>query len=349
MSARLKETCNDIFRAMVYSDCPGSYENSYQTLLRTAPQNIIHYFNEHWHPIKEEWTQYSMRQGNLNNFTNNRLETLNAKIKQLVPKRSRLVPFFEKFFTWVEDHNREIDAKVAREFLTQPVFMEPVSEAELKYSSLLTKFAFEEIKKKINFLKHIANIININEELRQATVVDSTEAVDASVSKCNCRFFESMGLPCAHIFAVRNYFGEDLFHPALCAERWKKENLTKTRLFASSTPLTDISAVRVFSSNINRAEPDVPQKRKNILEECEALAFYGSTFCGEKFKNKIETLRNIASIWASGQDAILLNVLPINVEKEAAFPPASKVVGKPKGFNKTFVQIKNIHKSAHVS
>ena len=45
-----------------------------------------------------------MSKGNLKNQTINRLESINNKIKQVVPKRSTLKSFFDNFFEWLHSH-----------------------------------------------------------------------------------------------------------------------------------------------------------------------------------------------------------------------------------------------------
>ena len=64
-----------------------------------APVIVLKYFDDQWHPIRKLWTmgmQYST--GNFLNNTNNRLESLNAKLKSVISRYSSLETFVDKFF-----------------------------------------------------------------------------------------------------------------------------------------------------------------------------------------------------------------------------------------------------------
>ena len=71
----------------------------YERFKATAPLQVIKYFDEHWHKIRNQWAlgmKYST--GNFLNGTNNRLESLNAKLKSVISRYSSLEDFIEKFF-----------------------------------------------------------------------------------------------------------------------------------------------------------------------------------------------------------------------------------------------------------
>uniref|UniRef100_A0A6P7FTU8 Uncharacterized protein LOC114332611 n=1 Tax=Diabrotica virgifera virgifera TaxID=50390 RepID=A0A6P7FTU8_DIAVI len=78
----------ELLQNLVYSGSEEEYDRNYQLLQETASQLVINYYNKNWHDIKHEWTVYSMCHGNLLNRTNNRLEAINGKLKQVIEKNS---------------------------------------------------------------------------------------------------------------------------------------------------------------------------------------------------------------------------------------------------------------------
>ncbi len=64
---------------------------------------VLKYFYDNWHLIRMQWAlgmKYSS--GNFLNGTNNRLESLNAKLKSVVSRHSSLEEFVEKFFVFLQ-------------------------------------------------------------------------------------------------------------------------------------------------------------------------------------------------------------------------------------------------------
>ena len=99
ISTGQRNMCLELLQRMAYSPTEDKYSELYSQLKSCAPSAVITYFNENWHPIKNQWTmgmKYST--GNFLNNTNNRLESLNAKLKSVICRYSSLEDFFDKFF-----------------------------------------------------------------------------------------------------------------------------------------------------------------------------------------------------------------------------------------------------------
>lgn len=89
-----KVECLKLLERMVYSSSEEEYNKLYAQFREIAPDQVLHYFvKKNWHEIREDWTAYSMTNGNLKNMTNNRLESMNEKIKQVVQKSCSSVEF----------------------------------------------------------------------------------------------------------------------------------------------------------------------------------------------------------------------------------------------------------------
>lgn len=129
---------------MVYSESEEIFQELYKKLLLIGTPALLTYFNNHWLGIRDEWTYYSMSKGNLRNYTNNRLESINAKIKQLI-KRHPLIPFFKKFFIWLNGLNREMDNRMAQMLLRAPI---------VRDKNMLSEFIIEAVHNKIKGLPY---------------------------------------------------------------------------------------------------------------------------------------------------------------------------------------------------
>ena len=87
----------EILSKLVYSQDEENYLVYYQQLKETKIKSVIEYDNQHWHDIRSQWVE------GLNheccpylNSTNNRLESLNQKIKSVVSKYSCVLTFLNK-------------------------------------------------------------------------------------------------------------------------------------------------------------------------------------------------------------------------------------------------------------
>ena len=83
---------------------------------------MLKYFDDQWHPIRKQWTmgmKYSTE--NFFNNTNNRLETLNAKLKSVISRYSSLETFVDKFFLILRVLRSEQDYQASLSTLKVPV------------------------------------------------------------------------------------------------------------------------------------------------------------------------------------------------------------------------------------
>ncbi|XP_044597191.1 uncharacterized protein LOC123273784 [Cotesia glomerata] len=72
-----------ILQQMVYAESEERYLELYEELQKMPP-SAVEYFNENWHESRKEWSiSTDFVQHNFGNGTNNRVESLNAKLKDL--------------------------------------------------------------------------------------------------------------------------------------------------------------------------------------------------------------------------------------------------------------------------
>ena len=99
ITAGQRTACLEMVQKLAYASSAAKYTELYEEFQRDAPKEVIVYFNKNWHPIKDEWV-LGMKSdcGSFLNFTNNQLESLNGKLKQVIDRHSSLEDFMDKFF-----------------------------------------------------------------------------------------------------------------------------------------------------------------------------------------------------------------------------------------------------------
>lgn len=216
-----REQALKILKKMVYARSVTEYDQLYRNLRRINCPRVIEYFDSNWHNIKEQWVGYEVNKfANFENRTNNRLESLNQKIKAVVSKYARLATFFDDLITCIASYNIERDHAAAVGIMKSILATSIDTEYDTKYSKILTQYAYHKYKKQ-----------SIKSERVEFTRIDELEAecmennvrITVSDDTCSCAFFNTMKLPCAHIIAFLVHHKEEAFKPTLCAERWKKD------------------------------------------------------------------------------------------------------------------------------
>ncbi|XP_057330811.1 uncharacterized protein LOC130671119 [Microplitis mediator] len=208
---------------LVKSKTEKDYNSSYQELYRTAAPQVIEYFNKNWHPIRKEWSLFSMVNGNLGNTTNNRLKSLNGKIKDCIQRHCTMVDFTKAFFQFIHHRQYESDHKRANEFMKKSVVPLSSTEDEIKYEKLLSGYAFSQVKKELISSSLVSLVLKDEKEKKHFSSYNEDNII-VTLSECQCVFWTSMMLPCKHIFAVRKINNISLFDSELCANRWFTDN-----------------------------------------------------------------------------------------------------------------------------
>ena len=109
--------------------------------------------------------------GNFLNSINNRLESINGKLKQVITKHSTLEDFVSHFFIVLNDLRVERDHKAALIFQKVKVSPFPVDSCEYEYSKLLTPYALKFVLKQIQLVERVEDITE--EDNEQYTVQTS--------------------------------------------------------------------------------------------------------------------------------------------------------------------------------
>ena len=92
------------------------------------------------------------------NATNNRLESINGKLKQVISRHSSLEDFVDKFFVILTTLRTERDHKAALTFQKVKVQRFEQGSPENEYSKVLTDYASSFVIKQLQLAKKVKDI-----------------------------------------------------------------------------------------------------------------------------------------------------------------------------------------------
>ena len=103
----------ELIQKMAYARSEAEYNSLYAQFQKDVPKEVVEYFNECWHIIKDEWVIGIMSCcGTFLNTTNNRLESINAKLKQVISRNSSLEDFIHHFLSFCPPCEQSVTIKL---------------------------------------------------------------------------------------------------------------------------------------------------------------------------------------------------------------------------------------------
>ena len=195
------------------------------------------YFQRNWLPIKYECVScFKTKHFTLGEQTNNRLESLNGKIKSVCSWFASLYNFFADFcvlrvLRGERDHS-SIIARVSKS--THEVAN--VTDDDRQYQALLTPHAFDLV------LSQIARHETVQLPGNGVPVQSSEGPLTMTESLCTCALRCSFRLPCRHIFARRQACGMSSFDAALADSWWTVGYGVDCLSSVSSVRVTEMAA-----------------------------------------------------------------------------------------------------------
>ena len=135
--------CLAFMEAMAYVGSLADYDDLYVQFCASAPVAVRRYFDRNWHEIREEWVAcFKLGHGNYMTNTNNRLESLNQKIKAVVKRYSTIPVFYRNLMICLASMRVERDHR-ALDLNTRVKQVQPDTHPALvAYLTLLTPFAY---------------------------------------------------------------------------------------------------------------------------------------------------------------------------------------------------------------
>ena len=119
-----RSMCLEMLQQMAYATTEEGYSEVHTRFCNCAPPTVVEYVAENWHSIHEQWVMgMKFSTGNFLNITNNRLESINQKLKSMISRYSSLEEFIEKVFLILRVLRSERDQKAALSVLKVAVMM----------------------------------------------------------------------------------------------------------------------------------------------------------------------------------------------------------------------------------
>ena len=275
---------------MAYSSTETEYNNLYAKLQRDAQKQVVKYVSENWHPIKDEWVMgLKASCGSFLNTTNNRLESINGKLKQVISRHSSLEDFISSFFVILTALRTERDHKAVLMFQKVVAHPFPNGSAESNYLKCLTSYAASYVIKQLELTPKVNEI---EEKDGQYVIHTSQTEVVLNLTNCSCIFRNSMLLPCRHMFALRLKLGETLFDPSLCDRRWTYAYYRATqKIFINSSIEPSFDTVESSSKGKHKLSQHEKYRKASLLTS--ELASVASGASHVHFDLRLQVLKDL--------------------------------------------------------
>ena len=305
-------SCVEYIQRMAYAKTDHEYTGIYDEFATIAPEDVKSYFDKNWHPIKEEWVMgFKFSTGNFLNSTNNRLEAINGKLKHLIDRNSSLEYFTESFFAILSVLRNERSYKTVYSYQKVKVVPHAINSPEAQYSDLLTSYASGYTLQQLKIARdHVYEFTEEAGSVGNFTTSTSEGVVTVSHFRCTCCYFQSMRLPCRHMFALRQHSGISLYDKNLCDERWTNSYYRSAhKALRPSETGDDLmihgedDTVTVDISTQSRAKNlNCHQKFSKALDICKKIANTISYCSQVDFDRKLLQLKSLNETWLGGKE-----------------------------------------------
>lgn len=301
-----RSMCLEVLSKMVYARSEEEYSELYGEL-KNAPQRVIEYFDDNWHVIRQEWVD-GLKNAccNFMNRTNNRVESLNQKLKSVISRYSGVTQFFHDLMKCLTTLKVERDHRALEVTMKRSVSTYSIDSAFHQYMSLLTPYSFEYVKTQLELSSKVKIIQEIDE--KSCSLKAQGQLITTNIDSCCCGFVSAMKLPCRHIFAVRQYKSLSEFDEALCADRWKLQYfINNHRAYQHADSGCDQDLDFSGENNIeithHVSEPILSemQKYRKAFKIAQTLSQQLSSFGMRDFNDGIEVLQAVSHLWEKGK------------------------------------------------
>ncbi|VDI04173.1 zinc finger SWIM domain-containing protein 3 [Mytilus galloprovincialis] len=281
-------------------------------LCEESSNSVISYFNRNWHNIRQEWVDGLKDGTNLGNRTNNRIESINDKIKSVLHHYSTLPDFAEHFLIALNSLRTERDLKTSGIFQKRTVSAFSNDSPEYKYQELVTPYAWPYILKQLSLRSEVKleqKESDDGEIIWTATTSQGQVRVDSK--SCSCMFHQSMLLPCRHILKLREVNNENLFVAESVSDRWKINTVrTSHRLFDDtgvSETQSSVCSIICTPKRVRKMSQSTKYRETQIL--LQQMASLASEATGDEYQQRIDIIQSITHFWSHGKKCMVLEVL----------------------------------------
>ena len=264
----------DIFQKMAYETSQGRYEQLRQQLHETGLHRVVTYFETNWHLIRHEWANSFVTTTTFGNRTNNRLESINQKIKSVCSSFANLGDFFRELRTIIACLRVERD-NVALNCMSK-VSVHAIGDS---VGAQISR----------HLLPYPAGLVRTELHKTDAVCVEDGQVSGEMTTccVCSCSFNKRMLLPCCHIFAMRKHHGLGIYEETLAHTRWHTARYqvvhsafcevrtvpaAVANVTVSSTPI-EIAIIILFINEISLFMYYRSYTRTTILNQLSAVRF----------------------------------------------------------------------------
>ena len=178
---------------------------------------------EHLYNAKNRWVQYMKNvTSNLGNTTTNRIESLFAKLKQIVKSKVSLSVCLRQLLQLVQSTHLQSDY---RHFCTQTklTYSHRLGSDVNKYHTTFTRYACDTIARNVKKRKSSElPVTSINDEHVVRNNRTNASYTVCNCLTCSCLYFSSQSLPCKHVFAhvLSHNYHCTVYSTDLVPEHW---------------------------------------------------------------------------------------------------------------------------------
>ncbi|KAJ1420101.1 Zinc finger, CCHC-type [Sesbania bispinosa] len=164
--------------------------------------------------------------------TTSQCEAINSLVKSYANNKCSIIDFMHKFEQVVREYrNNELMADF-KCFWSEPVLTTSLYKIERDASKIFTQEIFKDVKSEIeaagalNVIERVINGEKLILKMNKYCDIGSEFVVDYDTVNCNffceCKLFESRGIPCAHIICAMKNEHIDSIPSSLICKRWTK-------------------------------------------------------------------------------------------------------------------------------
>lgn len=310
-----KMICLTYMERRVKSQSEKEYDEIYKQFIEVAPKDVSEYFNYNWHSSRSEWSKYNMINGNLGNLTNNRLESMNGKLKKDIPLNNSLVDFINGFFLkFLRPRTREFERKRIHEQQKKNVMQYSKDSDEAKFELAMTTYGFTHIIEEIQKSKTIT-FLTWDDKSMLCTIAYRKGIIQVLPDQCSCFEMTSLLLPaCRHIFAVRRRYRLPLFDETHKSNRWMERGADSQPIdrFVASEECEDATSLDVEYDHTTG--PSKEEKRLQLSSVLDKILDIGTSTCSED--SYVRLLGDLKKMITSYGDNVNVSHVHISLDNE---------------------------------
>ena len=306
----MRDTVLNILAGTAHAKSSVVYEEQYSMLQSLQLPPVIEYFDKNWMPIKEEWAScYKNSKFTLGEQTNNRLESMNGKIKSVCSKFASLDTFFSEFFVVLQVLRGErTHSHVMQRVKTPANPNSRLTSDDVKYANYATPYAYALIEKQLL----LRDAVTVPEDGRPFQSSEGT--ISTTSSSCQCSFWTTRRLPCRHIFAMRKLQKLPSFDATLVDDRWSAR-LYREACGQKVAPCVGGTGTTIQELTSARPVLSAHQKYAAALAVGKDLASLASEVGTTEFNERLAFLVDLRRCWTDGPGVRLASTCKYQVNE----------------------------------